>query len=343
MSSSPDAAPTTFRLRDLLVQIVVVSLITTALLEVLVALSFRYPKWSPMPIDLVRYLHIRFDRNVIQVMPECAIYDEALTYILRPGRCTFASREFANEYRINSLGLRDDEESLAKPDVVVLGDSLTMGWGVNQGETYVAVFEALTRRKTLNAGISSYGTVRELRLLERIDRSALRDVVIQYMNNDVGENAQLIEHPPFVTLSRSDYERTVQDQARLLRYFPGKYAFNVMVQLQSALRQQFGHSRAVGQVTAERQAELFVQAVERSPVDLSPFRVSVLSFDRNFIDSARRVAKASPVKWVARARFVDASSTVSDPGRSYILDDHPTARGHAAIAELLARELGDNR
>jgi len=41
--------------------------------------------------------------------------------------------EFTNEVRVNHLGVRDDEASLVAPDVIVIGDSHAMGWGVDQG------------------------------------------------------------------------------------------------------------------------------------------------------------------------------------------------------------------
>jgi lysophospholipase L1-like esterase len=327
----------------LLLQVVIVVVLSTILLEVLVALSFRFPQWSPIPISLVQYLHIRFDRNVIQVMPACAVYDEQVTYTLRPGSCIFASREFSNEYRINSLGVRDDEASLAQPHTVMLGDSLTMGWGVEQDETFAQVFEGRTRKRTLNAGVSSYGTVRELRLLERVDTSALRNLVIQYTDNDALENLRFIESPSFTTLTREQYLRTMDDQARLLRYIPGKYVFNVFVQLQSMVRRRLGMSREPGTMSVDKQAELFVKVVEQSRVDLSPFRVTVLAVDAPFIEALHRLAPTSQVAWVRRLEFVEASSITRLNGAFYTLDDHPTAIGHEALARLLIEHLAEDK
>jgi lysophospholipase L1-like esterase len=328
-----------FKLIVFLLQTAIVFLISMALLEMLVALSFRYPRWSPIPMPLLQYLHIRFDRNVIQVMPDCAIHDDSVTYTLRPGRCVFSSREFSNEYRINSMGVRDDEPSLRQPQTVILGDSLAMGWGVDQDQAFPSVYERITGVRTLNAGISSYGTVRELRLLQRIDRSALTSIVIQYNENDVFENAQLIERPPFTTLTREQYQRTVEEQARLLRYIPGKYAFNVLVQLQSTLK---GRQR-VADVGEDRQAELFVRVIERSPVDLGPFRVTVMAVNSRFLESVRRMAATSSFPWVREMEYLDISSIAALEGGHYVLDDHPTAIGHEAIARLLAEHLNGER
>ena len=134
-------------------------------------------------IELPQFLrhYIKFNiTDIIQNKEDCAKYDKELFYTLKPGNCIFDIADSTDEYSINSLGVRDDEESLTKPDVVFLGDSYTMGWGVSNEETYVKLIENKTGLKVLNAGISSYGTAREIGLLERIDTSNLKYLVIQY-------------------------------------------------------------------------------------------------------------------------------------------------------------------
>lgn len=69
----------------------------------------------------------------------------------------------ASEVRINSLGFRDREYEVVKPDnayrIFVLGDSYTYGWGVDYGETYSDILEReldarynLTSFEVLNLG-----------------------------------------------------------------------------------------------------------------------------------------------------------------------------------------------
>ncbi|MCC7181512.1 MAG: hypothetical protein IT177_24250 [Acidobacteria bacterium] len=325
-------------------QLVGIAAITAMLLEGLVAFSFSYPTVSPLPLSLTRYLHMRFDRHVIQMMPQCAQYDEAVTYTLKPGRCTFSNREFSNEYVINSAGLRDDEDSLIKPDTVMLGDSLTMGWGVDQDQTFPSLFEKLTGRRTLNAGVSSYGTVRELRLMERLDRSRITNVVIQYSDNDITENLRFVEGT-FSTLSLEEYESTVEVHRRDLAYFPGKYTFNVLVQLSGSLRGSPRAAQPDGATVAgvKRQAEVFVGVLERSPIALNDVGVTVLSLDSGFIEAVRQLTIKSPTPWVRSIQFADLGRLAEVDGAFYVLDDHPRAIGHATIARELARLLGPSR
>jgi len=102
-------------------------------------------------------------------------------------------REFDVVYRVNAAGLRGDDRALAAPALVVLGDSFALGWGVAEDEAFP---QQLARRlgvRVLNAGVPSYGTARELLLLRRLDRSALRVLVVQYAWNDRAENRSYVE------------------------------------------------------------------------------------------------------------------------------------------------------
>lgn len=326
-----------------LLQLTIIGVLTLALLEGIVAFSFRNPKTSLLPGPLLRYLHVQFDRNTIQVMPECARYDDRVTYTLKPGTCRFVNREFDTEYRVNSAGLRDDEASLQRPDVIVLGDSLAMGWGVQQEEAFPALFEKETGYRTLNAGVSSYGTVRALKLLERLDRSALTRLVLQYTDNDFFENEQFVTNGDLKILSQPEYERTVADHQHALAYFPGKYAINVLVQLRNMVRQQVSpdaRAQAGQSNDRAREAEIFLAVLERSPVDIRGFKPVVLSLDGGFIAAARQAAAASSVDWIKSLQFVDASGVAAIDGSFYRLDDHPTAIGQQAIAKELIKVVG---
>src|SRR6478672_6013333 len=75
-------------------------------------------------LNLARNVYWRErDKDVIQFSSECAQYHEWLGYTLRPGTCTFSGPEFSNRFDMNRLGLRDDEQSIHGPDMIVIGDS----------------------------------------------------------------------------------------------------------------------------------------------------------------------------------------------------------------------------
>jgi hypothetical protein len=97
---------------------------------------------------------------------------------------------------INSLGLRDREYSLKKPPgsvrVLMLGDSLTFGWGVKVENTPTKILEEMLNRdgsgrtyEIINSGVGNYNTRMEVAYF--LDRGHLLKpdvVVLNYFIND---------------------------------------------------------------------------------------------------------------------------------------------------------------
>lgn len=323
--------------REFVVYGAIVLVTTVVVLEGLLEYSFRRPHAAPLPPHLVRYLYERFDRRVIQMLPECAQFDAVVTYTLRPGQCTFGNREFSNVYEINRLGLRDDEGALEGPEIIVLGDSLAMGWGVDGDEAFPSVIERLTGRRTLNAAVSSYGTARELLMLSRLDQSRLGTVVIQYSDNDTAENEAAIAAGTLRTLTRADYDASVARHASDTAYFPGKYALHTAIQIRNLLLKRPDRPQgdpATVLPAAARQASAFLGVLRGAPPVLSRTRVVVFAMNPDFIAEARRLA-AGEDGWFREVHFVDLSHVLARPEWSYPLDGHQTAAGHEAIAEAL--------
>ncbi len=187
----------------------------------------------PRPVRrLVQQVYRHFNRALVQFDPQCARYDAGLTYTLKPGSCTFENIEFRTEIRVNRAGLRDDEASLEAPEVIVLGDSHTMGWGVERDQTFGRVLARKSGLKVLNAGISSYGTVREMLLLDRLDLSRLRVLVLQYSDNDLIENREFREHGDHLPIaSEAQYDNVRQYYSRQRSYYPGKYVYRLVMKV----------------------------------------------------------------------------------------------------------------
>lgn len=175
---------------------------------------FKLPFWPalvvPAVLELAAYSYIRHTiavndkadhheigvldqwinyRDVIQFNRRFSSYSPDLGYVLRPGsEGVHESLEYSNQFKVNKFGVRDDDASLEHPELIFLGDSFTMGWGVDVDETFANLTGRKLSVKSLNAGISSYGTYREMLLFSKLQRDSCRVMVLQYCNNDLEEN-----------------------------------------------------------------------------------------------------------------------------------------------------------
>jgi lysophospholipase L1-like esterase len=310
-------------------------------LQLLIAHPFAVPEGRLL--EILRQLYIE-QRGYIQYDPDCAAFDEVLTYTLRPGTCTFANSEFSHAYFVNELGVRDDERSLRAPEIVVLGDSFAMGWGVAAQETFPELLEARVGVPVLNAGISSFGTARELMLLERIDTSRLRVLVLQYSDNDFEENATFrgfAGHLP--TRSRDAYDELVAQRRRAERYWFGRHTARVVRTLlrrltrslrpvsSSAPQTRFGHG--------DVEVEAFLDPLLRTPVDLRGVEIVVVELLSRGAPDAEFVETLA--SWIADDRAgglhlqpLDLSG-VLQPEHQLRLDDHLNPLGHRVVAEAI--------
>lgn len=103
---------------------------------------------------------------------------------------------FCSRFRTNSLGMRDREYTLENGQnlrVLVVGDSMTEGWGVEGEEAYPKVLENRFLRdiEVWNLGVVSYGTDQELQQLRRfIGQSRPHLVLLGFYENDVADNTR---------------------------------------------------------------------------------------------------------------------------------------------------------
>jgi lysophospholipase L1-like esterase len=92
--------------------------------------------------------------------------------------------DFCYRLRTNSRGLRTSCEH-GPVDIVMVGDSFTYGYGVDQEKTWVAQLAQLSGQRCANLGISGIGPQRELRLLTTEGlRLQPQQVVWQFFPND---------------------------------------------------------------------------------------------------------------------------------------------------------------
>ena len=138
-----------------------------------------------------------FNPQITEVKyPDTFVADETLGWIHKPNtEGIFASSEFTTHIKINSKGLRDREYNYNKPDgikrIIVLGDSQTEGWGVEDGERFTEVLEdsLLKDVQVINMGVWSYGNDQELLTLKNEGVKYNPDlVIVAFSCNDIVDN-----------------------------------------------------------------------------------------------------------------------------------------------------------
>ena len=294
-------------------------------------------------LPTLRRYYEHHDRDVFQAHKGRTHFDSELFYAMNPGRFTFSNREFSNVFEVNSAGFRDDEVSLLSPQVVVLGDSYAMGWGIDHGETFATLIEEELGLSVLNTAVSSYGTAREISSLERVNTTEMDYLIIQYCPNDLAENQQFISHHNSLVVSGE----TVFDDAcamneRKIVYFPFKHSVSILRSVIRKFRGVEAFSSPVEVDSASRigVAGAFLDIVRGSEFIPKHTRIIVFNLEAEKVDDSfiERVAGRLDLEFGSslhdRMTFVDLSGHLQESHR-YILDPHLNAAGHRVVADLL--------
>lgn len=143
-----------------------------------------------------------------------SIVDPDVGYSLRPNAEGWWRKEGVTYVRINSLGLRDREHTIAKPPgtirIAVLGDSFAEAFQVPMEKTFWAVIEQKLQGcpslsvmnasapspkvEVLNFGVSGFSTARELILLRQRVWQYSPDIVLLLVTtgNDIRDNSRAL-------------------------------------------------------------------------------------------------------------------------------------------------------
>lgn len=274
---------------------------------------------------------------------DCTEFDETLLYKPRPGSCSFSNSEFTTTPHFDDLGLR---RTAAKADagatigagrrLLLLGDSHTMGWGVEDAETYASALAARHGFETLNLAVSSYGTAREVTRLRLLGLLRPDDIIlIQYCSNDLEENAYFLSHE---ALPR----RTPADFAALQTFKPAPNdPINVTATLLRIAWQDLAQPLArltattpAAAAAPPSAAQTFVQVLERFP-ELREHRIFVIELNGHGYKSGFSDELAA----LKRDNLVVITPELPREN-FYQIDDHLTAQGHEKLAAQLAQAIG---
>lgn len=299
------------------------------------------PSWLKQ--SLISY-YSNCDRKIIQYLPECAHYSDELYYELNPGEFRFSNREFDNQYSINTAGFRDDEFSLEHPKIVVLGDSYSMGWGVDQNESFPQIIERKLGLKTLNTGVSSYGTAREVHSLKKVNMDSLQYVILQYCPNDFNENKQFfITNDSLVISSEDSWNKNSSHHSSTTDYYLFKHTYHILSSFRKSTPLQVKRASSKANISiSEEHAFLNVLKKTRyipDHVQIVLFSLESESCHNYFITKVQKLLeKEHGSSLHDRISFIDLTGEITKKER-FFMDPHINKIGHQVVAEKIISHI----
>jgi len=300
-----------------------------------------------------KYYYDTYNFRIIQYEKDIISPDDELRYILKPGaRTNFRNAEFSTSISINKKGFRDSDSSVVSPEIICLGDSYTMGWGVEESQSFPKILEKKIGKKVLNAGIPSYGTARELLLLNRLDVSALKYIIIQYCSNDLDENLSFISNNYKLELTPLDiYKSALRTYELSRKYFPGKNFLLIgQLWMKDWLNRlypifKFSGDPYLGKFDSLKHASSFLNILSKFRQKLKDVKIIVTNIDiykyhkGEFIDELSFLAKRMlTIDEMKNIVFINTTNFLTDKDY-FILDYHIRNSGHEKIANKLLEAL----
>lgn len=294
--------------------------------------------------------------------------DPLISFRLRPGYEDFV---FGSHVKINNKGLRDDEIPYQKPDnetrILLLGDSVTFGYGVPVEETFADQWEAWlnenseTRWQVINSGVPSYTTVQEARWFETEGLRYQPDaVIVTYVMNDPEPVHQLLDNGGFEIL---EVDRMYRDIADL---FPDPILpFTRTSHAMNFINRSLLHAHPNWQEVHDRMTAYFNRGIFETPywddcleafeairnrcdeegifflIIQHPLMFRLHSIDEHsFMTHYERVERALIERGIAFVNpLPDYIGESVDAMRAYVDDPHPSAAAHRIHAQRLNVEL----
>jgi lysophospholipase L1-like esterase len=261
--------------------------------------------------------------------PGCIVYDPDLFYVPKTGSCEFDEPEFTTRPHFTDQG-RFTGPKPAGTGIAVIGDSHAMGWGVNDLQTFSAWLQRLSGRPVYNLGVASYGTVRELR---RLEKSGIADkvdtVIIQYCNNDYNENTRFDRSKNrlwFDRITGQFRHPPVTDTHKFTNIVAG-YLYTLKAPFKSL-------ADRLRRKDFTRHYQAFMAVIAQHRDILRGKRVVV--FYSNYHGVKYRNFPSGRDARFPNLHFIDLGLDADD---YYVLDNHPTAAGQEKIARGLYRYL----
>ncbi len=306
------------------------------------------------PDRLRQFLSLVYNRgfmNSVQFDKSASHFDPRLQYLFKPGVHSFNNLEFSSVLNINSAGFRDDEASLDYPEVLFLGDSYTMGWGVGEENSFVGLFEKGMNVSTLNAGISSYGTARERILMDRLKLDSCKVVFIQYCSNDLVENYMFSRNGGQLAPERDlkeGYELYARMNVLFKNYYPFKHVYWLFrgTMMYTGFADWLAGFQKSGESSEGESVgddhSIYLDKVLRSIREQYHGDIVFYHLDSAFPEELTGQLEKVTATPELNIHWLDMSRIGLEPTDYFLLDPHINVSGHRKVAETLISFIKEN-
>lgn len=287
-------------------------------------------------------LTVRAFVPVRNVGPSFTMHSPVYGKRIRPSiSVTRITPEFVMRLSTNAQGFRQpDEVPLNSHPILFLGDSFTMGYGVDDGSEFVALIRK--RRPDdgpfLNAGMGDNGNGRWLKFLTReAPRFAPRLIVLQVMKNDFNDNraerlfvlqeGELVEQPVAPPGPRDRVQSTINALPALANLY--------LVGLLRQVRLPSGTGRTdTGGNETDDPDELTFRLIDRAVELCEEQGWPVLGLSVGL--EGAQLERLKQLFDDHQAPLLVAPNQETHPELYYETDGHWNAQGHAYAADLVA-------
>lgn len=242
------------------------------------------------------------------------------------------------EFKINSQGFRADKEfTVSKPvnvtRILVLGDSITVGWGVEYNESYPKKLENLLNKNSdlnyevINTGVGNYNTKSELATLKKNLNFEPDIIILGFYINDIEEIQYCQDFLCWIKMQLYTYA-FIYDKFTKLKYDTQYNYKNYYSELYIQEEQKNNLKKDINTIIKIAQNNsielIFVNIPELHELREYPFEKV-----NNFLEE--EIINNSNIKYI-NLLWAFENQTPEDMWVSYE-DTHPNAAGHQIIAE----------
>ena len=213
--------------------------------------------------------------------------------------------------------------------ILVLGDSIAMGWGVNDYETFSYLLEKNLKMKVYNLGVSSYGTIREIKKMKLSSfYENSKKIIIQYHPNDLSENVDLDYNKTYSKDEYNDIYESKDLQLNSARFILRNFKTSIRLFFSDIIDLLFREAN-IEEINFDIDKK-YLEKIIKEKIDLKEKEVIILLIIPPYQKVINFPKSNNEIKYF----LIEL-----DESDFFIIDEHPNVKVHKKIAKKLLNLL----